>query len=54
MAAIVGVVSEFREKEDTWSNYIARLNQFFVANDITSEDKKKTIILSSVGQKCTS
>ena len=51
MAAIVGVVSEFREKEDTWSNYIARLNQFFVANDITSEDKKKAILLSSVGAK---
>lgn len=51
MAAVIGVVGEFKEREDTWNNYIARLSQFFVANDITAEAKKKAVLLSSVGPK---
>ena len=51
MAAIIGSVGEFRDKEDSWKNYIARLNQFFVANDVDNINKKKAILLSCVGAK---
>ena len=51
IAAIIGVVGEFKDKEDTRKNFIARLNKFYVANDIDSEEKKKAILLSYVGTK---
>ena len=49
--AIVGTVNEFDEKTDSWSNYIDRLEQFFIANEIESEQKQKAILLSSVGPR---
>ena len=51
MATIIGSVGEFNEREDTWTNYVARIEQFFVANDIQLETKKKAVLLSSVGAK---
>ncbi|XP_067687115.1 uncharacterized protein [Haliotis asinina] len=34
-----------------WIEYIERLNQYFVANDITDSDKKKAIRLTEVGRE---
>ena len=34
-----------------WNNYIARLNKFYVANDIDSEEKKKAIISFMYGSQ---
>ena len=51
MASIIGTVGEFQSREDTWDNYVARVNQFFVANDITDDNKKKAILLTSVGAR---
>lgn len=56
MAAVIGTVGEFDDKSDLWSNYIDRLEQFFVANDINAPpagqaDKRKAILLSCVGAK---
>ena len=56
MAAVIGTVGEFDDKSDTWTNYIDRLDQFFIANDISApqegqNDKRKAILLSCVGPK---
>ena len=56
MAAVIGTVGEFDDKSDSWSNYIDRLEQFYVANDINAPqagqaDKRKAILLSCVGAK---
>ena len=51
MASIIGTVGEFKDGEDTWNNYIARLEQFFVANDIGDVKKKRAILLTSVGAR---
>ena len=49
--SIIGCVGEFSDREDSWQFYIDRLEQFFVANDVDNEGKKKAILLSSVGAK---
>ncbi|GFR99856.1 hypothetical protein ElyMa_006383900 [Elysia marginata] len=51
MAGIIGSVSPFDEKEDTWQAYCERLEHFFTANEIATEPKRKAILLSSVGPK---
>ncbi len=50
-SVIIGSVGEFNELSDTWNNYIQRLQQFFIANDIQDETKKKAVLISSVGPK---
>ena len=49
--SIIGCVGEFKDKEDSWQFYIDRLEQFFIANDVNNQNKKKAILLSSVGAK---
>lgn len=51
MSSIIGSVGEFKDKEDSWQFYIDRVEQFFIANEVDSENKKKAILLSSVGAK---
>ncbi|GFO29285.1 polyprotein [Plakobranchus ocellatus] len=49
MAGVIGSVQAFNEADDSWIAYTERLEHFFMANDITSEEKKKAILLNSVG-----
>ena len=44
----MGSVEEFIETKENWSQYVERLEQFFIANDI-GEGKKKSILLSNIG-----
>ena len=46
-----GKVNEFDEINDEWDDYVERLQQFYVANEITDEGKKKAILLSGCGAK---
>ena len=39
--SIIGYVSEYSEREDSWQFYIDRLEQFFVANDVDNVEKRK-------------
>ena len=39
------------ETSDDWVEYVERLEHFFKANEIDTEDKKKSIMLSSCGSK---
>ena len=44
-----GVVATFNPAQDDWCEYIERLEHYFMANDIGSEDKRRAILLNAVG-----
>ena len=44
-----GSVSAFDCSKEDWTSYIERLNFYFVANDVTTEVKKRAILLSMCG-----
>ena len=37
--------------DDDWMQYIERMEQYFLANDITDAAKQRSILISSMGQK---
>ena len=45
----LGKIDEFVPATGDWSQYIERMNQFFIANEIFEEPRKKAILLSSGG-----
>uniref|UniRef100_A0A8C9XYJ5 Uncharacterized protein n=1 Tax=Sander lucioperca TaxID=283035 RepID=A0A8C9XYJ5_SANLU len=49
--ATVGSLSEYVESDGDWIEYVERLEHFFLANDITEEEKKCSILLSVCGAK---
>ena len=46
--ALIGNIGEYIESRESWSQYIERLEQFFVANNI-AEGKKVSVLLSTIG-----
>ena len=48
---IIGSIIPFEEENDSWTSYAERLEHFFFANDIANEEKKRAILLSSIGIK---
>ena len=46
--ALIGKVEEFQEN-DNWIEYTERLDQCFLAKEITDSGKKRTVLLSSCG-----
>ena len=49
--ATFGNVGEFKESEESWTQYAERLEQYFVANEIKDEKKQRAILLSVCGSK---
>ncbi len=49
MAGMVGSVTPFDSKSQSWEEYCEVLNHVFVANDVESTEKKRAILLSCVG-----
>ena len=49
MAMKHGSVAEFDGAHDHWDSYTERLEQYFVANNITDAGKKWAILLNSCG-----
>ncbi|XP_036071205.1 uncharacterized protein LOC118597883 [Oryzias melastigma] len=49
MAATVGSLVQYDSKEQSWEEYCEILDHFFVANGINDADKKRAVLLSSVG-----
>ena len=45
-----GCLSEYTSAED-WASYVERMDQYFLANDVTEAAKKRAILLSVVGDK---
>ena len=44
-----GSLSEFDSTKDDWTSYIERMDFYFIANDVTSDAKKRAILLSACG-----
>ena len=44
-----GQIGEFNSQREDWMSYSERLEEYFIANDIKSAEKKKAILLSVVG-----
>ena len=51
MAAHYGVVTEFMYEAENFNEWIERLEQWFIANDITAAVKKCALILSNIGAR---
>ena len=49
--ALIGVVGPYNEVEEEFESYTARLESFFIANDITEENKKLHSFLAMIGFK---
>ena len=49
VAVAIGKIHPFRPEQDVWNMYVERLGHLFVANGITSADKKRAILLSVIG-----
>ena len=50
---LLGQIDQFDSAVEEWPQYVERLEQFFVANDITGEDKavkRRATFLSVVGR----
>lgn len=44
-----GNLGEFDSKQESWSDYSERLQQFFVANDVADENRRRAIFITVVG-----
>ena len=49
--AMFGRLAEFDEAKDNWRQYAEQMQQFFVANEIEDDARKRAIFLSSVGAR---
>ncbi len=49
MAQVLGQVGPYCEGKEDWACYVERLEQFFIANDITDAPKKRAVFLSGIG-----
>ena len=45
----IGKISEFVPSKEDWTQYIERLEHFFVANEIDSAEKKRAVLLTVIG-----
>ena len=43
--ATYGKIGEFTESEETWTHYVERLEQYFLANDVEDVAKRRAILL---------
>lgn len=51
MAAVYGCLNKFDPRTQTWEDYIEVMGHYFRANDITEGEKKRAILLATVGEK---
>ena len=49
MAGTLGHIEEFDGSKDDWLQYVERLEYFFVANGVTTAEKKRAVFLTVVG-----
>ena len=47
MAAVHGSIGPFESSSKDWTSYTERLQQYFIANDVQDEDKKRALLLSN-------
>ena len=44
-----GSIGEFQSAQGSWQSYVERLEQYFVANDVETPEKRRAVLLSAVG-----
>ena len=49
MAALFGSMNEFDPEKEEWTQYVERLDHFFVANGIENVEKKRAILSTVIG-----
>lgn len=49
MSVLLGTLSAYEAKDQTWEEYCEILEQFCEANDINNGDKQRAILISVVG-----
>ena len=49
MATHHGTLTEYAPAHESWTEYVERLELYFVANDIVSDEKKRAILLNACG-----
>ena len=49
--ALVGTLHEFSPEEEEWTHYAEQLSEYFIGNAIAAAEKKRAILLSSVGAR---
>ena len=49
--ATYGKIGEFKESEESWTQYVERLEQYFLANEVEDVGKRRAILLSVCGSK---
>lgn len=47
--ATFGSIGEFKEEDGSWSQYIERMEHYFIANAIEDVDRRRAILLSVCG-----
>ncbi|KAJ8049023.1 hypothetical protein HOLleu_01569 [Holothuria leucospilota] len=48
---MIGTQQQYNSDIETWTEYIERMEHFFDANEISENEKRKAVLLSSVGPK---
>ena len=51
MAAVFGSITNFVFESEDITEWIERLEQWFIANSIDNEDRKRALLLSNVGAR---
>ena len=51
-SSLLGALSAFDPKTSSYTVFSERLTQFFIANEITSDDRKKAILLNTLNEEC--
>ena len=49
--SVFGAISEFCYDAESFTEWIERLEQWFIANDVTTAAKKRALLLSNIGAK---
>ena len=49
--ATYGKIGEFKESEESWTQYVERLEQYFLANEVEDVAKRRAILLTVCGSK---
>ena len=47
--ATYGRIGEYNARSEKWENYLDRLEEYFIANDIQNGQRKRAILSSTVG-----
>ena len=48
-SSYIGKIGEFIPSRKDWTQYVERLERFFLENDIKSADKKRAVLLTVIG-----